>query len=425
MSSDKNSSKNDTTAIKILPASFWEANGFTEKEAKGMEIVQQKLISGSSTIHRYPDGSMALRYGSDGKALRYHESALPYWQAFANVPGLLDNFSVKNIKLPQVVWQTITPKINNIKQLSFSNNELEAEGFFGLAQFLSGNTTLEVLSFEDVGNDLTDLQAAKALSLAMKGHPSLCKVNAVYMEIGGLYHLDNPTPDIAKAFIDGCENCVELHLNRVGMGDTCAEAYGDMLKRNKKLRTLCIFWEYFSSTGVEAITKGVYDTTSLNSIADSNHKCVIYISESVDDPNYDVATKMIFVNGMDCSDSLKIRYKVQRALFGVGREPQVDAISDTRRIVPEDGKELDLSYFGDLPLELAPRLLEFMLKQRMVMDHEYATDGYYIKRSWFVYYDEKKREYLNRIFQAFRGWVVPLLFGDVNTQRTKRKRVTK
>lgn len=153
-------------------------------------------------------------------------------------------------------------------------------------------------------------------------------------------------------------------------------------------------------------------TTSLNDIADSNHKCTIYTSESMDDPNKDVATKMVYVNGMDCSDALKIRYKLQRALFGVGREPQVDSIHDTRFVRAEEGKELDLSYFGDIPLELVPYVPEFMLKQRMVMDHEYEFEGYYIKRSWFVYYDETKREYLSRIFQVFKGWVVPLLFGE-------------
>jgi hypothetical protein len=148
------------------------------------------------------------------------------------------------------------------------------------------------------------------------------------------------------------------------------------------------------------------------------------MTESNDDPNRDTATKMIYVNGIDCSDKLKIRYKVQRALFGVGGEPQVE---EGRAIQAEEGKELDLSYFIDVPLELVPHVLEFMLQQRMVVDHEYEWEGYYIKRSWFVYYDEKKREYLNRIFSAFKGWVVPLLFGDVahNETKGKMKRVTK
>ena len=56
-----------------------------------------------------------------------------------------------------------------------------------------------------------------------------------------------------------------------------------------------------------------------------------------------------------------------------------------------------------MPLELVPHVLEFMLQQRMVVDHEYEWEGYYIKRSWFVYYDEKKREYLNRNFSAKVG----------------------
>ena len=261
-------SNNNNDPIEILPASFWESHGFTSNDATGMEILQQKLISGSSSLT-----SSSSMYGFQG-ALRYHELALPYWEAFVkNVQLNEKKLCLSYIQLPPIVWQTITPKIDCIKSLNLTDNELgsSCEGFFSLARFLSSNKTLEELTFNEngSGNDLTDLQAAKALSLAMRNHPTLQKVNAVYMEIGGHYkRLGNPTPEIAKEFIDGCENCTELHLNRVGMDDACAPAYGEMVKRNKKLSLLCIFWEYFTSKGVEEITKGVYDTTSLNDIAD-------------------------------------------------------------------------------------------------------------------------------------------------------------
>ena len=80
-----------------------------------------------------------------------------------------------------------------------------------------------------------------------------------------------------------------------------------------------------------------------------------------------------------------------------------------------------------IPLELVPHLLEFVLKQRMVVDHDYNFEENYFNRSWFVYYDEERLEYLNRMFQAFKGWVVPLLFCEsqaemTKTAQTKRKR---
>lgn len=56
-------------------------------------------------------------------------------------------------------------------------------------------------------------------------------------------------------------------------------------------------------------------------------------------PKRRCATKMVFVNGLDCSDALKIRYKVQRAVFGVGKEPHVDSMADTRPVVAEEGKD--------------------------------------------------------------------------------------
>ena len=266
--------------LEILPASFWKSHGFNEWDAEGMVGLQEKLISGSSSLR--PSG-IEFR----GAIPAYHELALPYWKVFANTPGQLDTFRVDNVQLPHILWQAITPKINGIKSLYLEDNKLGTEDFFSLAQFLSVNTTLEELSFEGPDSDLADLQAAKALGLAMKNHPSLQKVNAIYMEIGGNYHLDKPTPEIAKEFIDGCENCVEMHIiSRCGMDDACAPAYGALVKRNKKLTSLCLFWEYFTDDGVEEITRGVYDTTTLNDIVDSNHKCIIYTSEMQnEDPN--------------------------------------------------------------------------------------------------------------------------------------------
>lgn len=76
-------------------------------------------------------------YGFQG-ALRYHELALPYWEAFVkNVQLNEKKLSVSYIQLPPIVWQTITPKIDYIKSLTLTDNDLgsSCEGFFSLARF--------------------------------------------------------------------------------------------------------------------------------------------------------------------------------------------------------------------------------------------------------------------------------------------------
>ena len=185
-----------------------------------METLQQQLISASS----YLTGRKRPGYFGD-TVLRYHDLALPYWKAFVNAPSDgIDEFTVSSVELPSVVWQTITPKINNIKTLSLTSKELGGDRYLCLSRFLSGNSTLEELSFK--GNDITDLHAAKSLSSVMKNHPTLQKLHGIYTDVGGNYRAENPTPDIAKEIIDGCENLVKVHLNRVGMDDACEVAYG-------------------------------------------------------------------------------------------------------------------------------------------------------------------------------------------------------
>ena len=44
------------SSLEILPASFWESNGLASNDAEGMEILQEKLIIGSSSLSRDPAG---------------------------------------------------------------------------------------------------------------------------------------------------------------------------------------------------------------------------------------------------------------------------------------------------------------------------------------------------------------------------------
>jgi len=409
-SSTKRKRAENETRLSGHPASYWVSIGFDENDAKRMERLQETLLENSSntlgTLQRYTFGCV----------IPYHEMMLPYWKTYAKA-GVngdpLGEFRARQVQLPSEVWQIITPKLSSIKTLELNNNDMNAEAIYSLSSFLTKNNTLEKLSFEL--NHITDLGAARALSLAMKNHPTLQEFDAVYCGFGGNYAMDDPDPgqpEIAKAIIDGCENLVKVSMCRVGMDDSCAASYASMIKRNKKLRNLFIYWEYFSMEGLAKIATGVYDPSSLNAMADANHKCTIYDSESLDNPNQDVSTKILYVNGLSCPDAMKIRYKVQRTLFGVGREPFVMTGDDPTEIIAEEGKEIDLSYFGGIPLELVPKVLEYLLKERIVVGHEYASDGYYIKRSWFMHYEEDGKEYLNRLFQTFKGWVVPRIFGN-------------
>ena len=60
------------SSLEILPASFWESNGLASNDAEGMEILQEKLIIGSSSLSRDPAGGRFMALGG-GLVLEWRE----------------------------------------------------------------------------------------------------------------------------------------------------------------------------------------------------------------------------------------------------------------------------------------------------------------------------------------------------------------
>ena len=89
----------------------------------------------------------------------------------------------------------------------------------------------------------------------------------------------------------------------------------------------------------ELIHNAVFDTTSLDTIANSNHTCKLILTVGKfrnDITNEDELRK---INSLDVSEGMKIRYKVVLAMFTL------------KQI------EFDPSMFNDIPLELMPYAL--------------------------------------------------------------------
>ena len=117
------------------------------------------------------------------------------------------------------------------------------------------------------------------------------------------------------------------------------------LKDNTKLRTLNIGDNNFTSAGWEALGKAVFDKTSLNSAADSNHTCCIDFPE--DDNEFDEVRE---INGTgsysnvrpaNCFNPINVK---QKKIYHV--------ISSRNRSMS------NVDHFDeDMPVELLPHIL--------------------------------------------------------------------
>jgi hypothetical protein len=174
------------------------------------------------------------------------------------------------------------------------------------------------------------------------------------------------------------------------------------LKQNTHLNELNLKDNDITEDGDENLLKVLFDTTSMDSIVESNHTCTPYTYDAKDD--WVVAQRPIIeeevfkINKGEYTIGQKIRRKVVLALCGV------------------DGELFDLSHLNDLPLQLMPRVLELIQEHTDARAEEIAV-------SFRI--EKLKSDALSRLFHTLRGWELPLLFENLNPKKgaaKKRKR---
>ena len=156
-----------------------------------------------------------------------------------------------------------------------------------------------------------------------------------------------------------------LDLSRNWLGNEVAPAVINLLKNNSTLLSLDLSgnksmktqsggrriwqnggWERTPTQdrGRAEIVKGaLFDITSLEAIAHSNHTCAVKLSGMNRGDTYEETMRKI--NSLDASEGKKIRYKVVLALTEVNKDLY------------------NLGSFNDVPLELMPYLLEMVQQE--------------------------------------------------------------
>jgi hypothetical protein len=147
--------------------------------------------------------------------------------------------------------------------------------------------------------------------------------------------------------------------------------------------------------GGRIVKSALFDTTSLEIIADSNHICDVKLSGQ----NGSNEKYVSRINALDISEGKKIRYKVVHAI----NTAKTDLV--------------DPRNFNSIPLELMPQLLELVQQS---VNFEYGSDAQvklFVPKSPRSHQAERDEEGrvqpqapLNRIYEIITSWNTPLLF---------------
>eukprot|EP00984_Skeletonema_dohrnii_P039075 scaffold43053_cov144-Skeletonema_dohrnii-CCMP3373.AAC.1 len=133
----------------------------------------------------------------------------------------------------------------------------------------------------------------------------------------------------------------QLHLQHNRLNDSAAALIANALRTNTTLRSLDLFDNGITKIGVESLRLALFDEGSLNSVADSNHRCNIRLIGSL---------------------SLALRWNNSSQDMGENRGRKI------YRLLSSRNKTLsNVQHFGDIDVKLLPNMLDAV--------HKYSNDG--------------------------------------------------
>eukprot|EP00984_Skeletonema_dohrnii_P004626 scaffold1634_cov118-Skeletonema_dohrnii-CCMP3373.AAC.24 len=332
-----------------------------------------------------------------------------------------------------------------IESLSLQSNKLQLPGIIRNTKKIT--KSLSRLTRLDLSHNSLPLTGAKLMASFVES--AECKLITLIMSNN---HLTTKGVNVLLPALKKNTTLQELDLSRNWLTDQCVPVVVDMLRNNSTLLTFDLTgnkslktvekrgirrWRYVegrfgldesrSTPHVDGgrakiVKSALFDTTSLDSIAASNHTCALSMTGHNHNDSFEESIRKI--NALDASEGIKIRYKLVLALNHV----------NTDLYNPRS--------FDSIPLELIPCLLE-ILQQRI----GYNRFGKDIapktmpnldasRRAWNPLTQEtenassKDVESLSRLHEVITSWQsLPLLFargpGVTTVPETNKKSTAK
>ncbi|KAL3789791.1 hypothetical protein ACHAWO_000262 [Cyclotella atomus] len=278
-------------------------------------------------------------------------------------------------------------KKSSLTAISLSAAPLDGKSSSLIAKNLGKNKSIERLSLISNGKKLSSIKIAESLTRA-----------------------------IANFFEKAESRLISLNLSKNRMVSKAANILIPAIKEHTSLQHLDLSNNWLDSKdrisyawpnwtrkvipgqergGGRIVKSALFDTTSLEIIADSNHICDVKLSGQ----NGSNEKYVSRINALDISEGKKIRYKVVHAI----NTAKTDLV--------------DPRNFNSIPLELMPQLLELVQQS---VNFEYGSDAQvklFVPKSPRSHQAERDEEGmvqpqapLNRIYEIITSWNTPLLF---------------
>jgi hypothetical protein len=223
-------------------------------------------------------------------------------------------------------------------------------------------------------------------------------------------NLDNNNIDSLGAvkiaeYLEGDPPIHRIDLDHNRLNDDDAILISQALKRNTNLERLFIRWNNFTSSSVKALLTCFFDSSSLNSLSESNHTLIsIWLFSEESNFNFTLKRLDLFTRQKNGS----LAGCIHKLLELDRTEKIVLALQD---------KDSLLKYLANVPVELMPEVLTF--------PHEWVANEHKGKH---LHRPLASRKHLNVVYSTMRWWRMPMLYSYhncVNSEITKTKRKRK
>ena len=299
-------------------------NGLDEEEIEGMECLLEQMKDRTIMLRRKKHNIQQHivlnggRFDDEGEEtiLLHDDLLLPHWKEFANALQLyhnssrLLNLSIRNVQLLSSVMGLLTKALGRktiFKTFDLSNNEFvnTREGIEFAVDIARDNPNLDL--FQWAHNPIERMEDARYMIDAIISHPCIGRIllencfgedindyemlRSLFTSGKSFSHIDLEGNDIRTGggteisdYLATNPSLKELNLANNHLNDGDAILIARALKQNNNLKYLHLVGNDLTEKGENALSNAIYDSTSLNSLADCNHTCKIDVVDFGDIP---------------------------------------------------------------------------------------------------------------------------------------------
>ena len=408
----KNEYKEWSHMAEDIPASYWIERGFSEEYAECM----------AEFLGRIKEYTHQLRRGEQIESIdlvftNYHilhdDILLPHWKEVADALKQyqkfnhrkdhgINLFAIDNVQLQQEVMDMLAPVLQtlSIKGLLLGRN-IGSDALSFSEGIMQSNPYLNQFSWRN--NRIESVDDMKKLCKAIKKSNSVTSLalincfdgNNLQMmqtildashQLGKLFLNNNGIGTVGASLIANWllsnPPLKSLHLKNNDLNDTDATLLANSLQSNTHLRWIYLNNNDITSIGRRVLLESVFDVSTLNTCAASNHNCCI--------------------RGLNPDISKINKYDQSSA----NRENKIFTILSAT----DDDEFFNMNCLGDVSYQLIPRVLR--LAQTFTVATPELSEAYFEQTGQTSADWDKLDEDsvpITSMFELLRGWAVPSL----------------